>query len=502
MSLLAVDIGSSTCKAVVFATSGQILAQHSCSYLPEFPAPSFAEMNPENFWKSVCTCTQSVAKNLTDAVCAVGFSSHGESFLAIDAHGQPLTNAILNQDSRASDESRWCEQILGRRQLFQVTGLIAHPMYPVPKILWLRKNQPEVFANTKCFVTLIGYLLGRMGFPTYVDYSLASRFLAFNVRKRDWSDEVLAATELSRACLPVPVPTGTIAGKLSAEAAGEMGLAAGTPVVVGGHDQPCAAVGSGATSGGRVSDSIGTYECLLATADEPTLNDKALAGSLNSACHVIPGKFATLAFFPSGIMVKWFHDLFYENGLGEASASEVAGNSKSKLYEYLESHAPAGPTGLCITPHLIGTCNPEFNPRARGVIAGLTPGTGRSHIYKGILEGIAGELAIVAESLAGAVGEFEDIYVTGGGTRSALGLQLRAAISVQRLHVMSTQEAVCLGTAILAGVAIGEYGSIREAVDAVVRESNVVIPNHALASSYHEQLKRYKELRATMVQQA
>lgn len=502
MSLLAVDIGSSTCKAVVFATGGQILARHSCSYSPEFPAPSFAEMSPQNFWDAVCVCTRSVAQNLSDKVCAVGLSSHGETFLAIDAHGQPLSNAILNQDGRAIDESRWCEQVVGRRQLFQVTGLIAHPMYPVPKILWLRKHRPEVFANTNCFVTLIGYLLGRMGFPTYVDYSLASRFLAFDVRKRDWSDEVLSATELSKGCVPLPVPTGTIAGKLRAEAAGELGLPTGTPVIVGGHDQPCAAVGSGVISGGRVSDSIGTYECLLATADEPTLNDKAWAGSLNSGCHVIPEKFATLAFFPSGIMVKWFHDLFYENGLGEPSAGAAAGDSASKHYEYLESHAPAGPTGLCITPHLIGTCNPDFNPRARGVIAGLTAETGRSHIYKGILEGIACELVIVAELLAEAVGEFEDVHVTGGGTRSALGLQLRAAITGRRLHVMSTQEAVCLGTAILAGVAIGEYGSIREAVDGVVRETNVVTPNDALASRYGEQLKRYKGLRSTLLQQA
>jgi xylulokinase len=502
MSLLAVDIGSSTCKAVVFATGGQILAQHSCSYLPEFPAPSFAEMNPENFWNAVCTCTRSVARDLDDTVRAVGLSSHGETFVAIDAHGRPLSKAILNQDSRAMDESVWCEQAIGRRHLFQVTGLIAHPMYPVPKILWLRKHRPEVVANAKCFVTLIGYLLGKMGFPTYVDYSLASRFLAFDVRKHDWSDEILSATELSKLCLPVPVPTGTIAGKLSAEVAGELGLPTGTPVVLGGHDQPCAAVGSGVIGGGRVSDSMGTYECLVATADEPTLNDQALAGSLNSYCHVIPEKFLTLAFFPSGIMVKWFHDLFYENGLGETSASGTAGDSVSKHYQYLESHAPAGPTGLCITPHLIGTCNPEFNPRARGVIAGLTPDTDRARIYKGILEGIACELALVAEVLAEAVGAFEDIYVTGGGTRSALGLQLRAAITGRRLHVMSTQEAVCLGSAILAGVAIGEYGSIPEAVDGLVREGNVLTPNDALRSSYREQLKRYKELRSTVVQRA
>jgi xylulokinase len=133
------------------------------------------------------------------------------------------------------------------------------------------------------------------------------------------------------------------------------------------------------------------------------------------------------------------------------------------------------------------------------LISGLTPATDRAHIYKGILEGLACELTIVVEVLAEAVGEFDDIYVTGGGTRSALGLQLRAALTGRRLHIMSRQEAVCLGTAILAGVAIGEYASIQQAVAGVVEESSVLHPDPAMAASYRGQTKRYKQLRSTVV---
>lgn len=502
MSLLAFDIGSSTCKAVVFATTGEILAQHSFSYTPEFPRPSFAEMNPEKFWDAVCSCSQAVAKNLKEPVRALGLSSHGETFVAVDSHGTPLTNAILNQDSRALHESMWCEDALGRRALFQITGHFAHPMYPIPKILWLRKHNPRIFVATRSFLTLIGYLLQRMGLRPYADYSLASRFLAFDIRKHSWSDEILHAAELSIDCLPVPVPAGTIAGTLNADTASHLGLSPGTPVVVGGHDQPCSALGSGVIDSGRVSDSLGTYECLLAASDSPNLNAKALASSLNSYCHVVPDKFVTLAYFPSGIMVKWFHDLLFANGLSEAPRNVPAGNGGIDHYAYLEARAPEGPTGLCVTPHLIGTCNPEFNPRARGLIAGLSARTDRADIYKGILEGLACELSILAEVLAEAVGNFEDIYVTGGGTRSALGLQLRAALTGCRLHVMSRQEAVCLGTAILAGVAVGEYANIPQAVSALVEESAVVAPNKDLSASYREQLKRYKDLRSVAVTRA
>jgi len=503
VSLLAIDIGSSSCKAVAFAADGTILAEHSSHYTPEFPRPGFAVIDPEKFWGSVCLSCRAVAKNLDDPVQAFCLSSHAETFVAVDSHGEPLTPAILNQDSRAIRESIHCEQLIGRQRLFAITGHFAHPMYPIPKILWLRKHRPEIFASTRSFLTLIGYLLKKMGHPPYVDYSLASRFLAFDVQKLSWSDEILAAVELDKELLPVPVPAGTITGKLNSETANQLGLLSGTPVVLGGHDQPCGALGAGVIGGGRVSDSIGTYECLLAASSAPSLNDEALAASLNTYCHVVPGAFVTLAYFPSGIMVKWFHDLLYGSEAGEvrSEVQDEIQDLESSHYAFLEAHAPKGPTGLCITPHLIGTCNPEFNPRARGLISGLTPATDRGHIYKGILEGLACELAIVAEALAEAVGEFEDIYVTGGGTRSPLGLQLRAALTGRRLHIMSRQEAVCLGTAILAGVAIGEYASIQQAVAGVVEENSVLHPDPAIAASYRCQTERYKQLRSTVVGQ-
>ncbi len=495
MSLLAVDIGSSCCKAVAFATNGKILGEHSTGYTPDFPRPSFAEMDPGKFWDAVCSSCQSAARNLTDPVQAVCLSSHGETFVAVDSHGQPIAKALLNQDNRAVRESRWCEEAIGRQRLFQITGLFAHPMYPIAKILWLRQHVPQVFAATQSFVTLIGYLLQRMGLPPYTDYSLASRYLAFDIRRLCWSDEILSATQLDKARLPVPAPAGTIAGELSSETASQLGIPSGTPVVLGGHDQPCSALGAGVIGSGRVSDSIGTYECLLAASDAPSLCEKALEASLNSYCHVVPEKFVTLAYFPSGIMVKWFHDLLYASGSAEVRADALAQDLEASHYAYLESHAPEGPTRLCITPHLIGTCNPDFNPRARGLIAGLEPGTGRAHLYKGILEGLACELSIVTELLAEAVGDFEDIYVTGGGTHSTLGLQLRAALTGRRLHIMSRQEAVCLGAAILAGVAIGEYESIGQAVAALAEESAVLNPDKAIAESYRDQVKRYRQLR-------
>jgi xylulokinase len=489
MSLLAVDIGSSTCKAVAFAATGEILAQHACGYAPEFPAPSHAEINPERFWHAVCRSVQSVAKNLSDPVRALCLNSHGETFVPVNEHNEAIAPAILNQDNRATQEAEWVERTLGRKTLFEITGLVAHPMYPVPKILWLRKHRPEIFTSPVRFLTVIGYILTRLGLPPYVDYSLASRYLAFDTRQQGWSEEILAATGISAECLPVPVPAGTSAGKLSASAANQLGFPVETTVVIGGHDQPCGALGVGVIDSGRVADSIGTYECLLAASDQPCPTDSALAAALNTYCHVVPDKFVTLAYFPSGIMIKWFHDLLYAQNCDSSEAEAIH-------YATLEQEAPAGPTGLCITPNLIGTCNPDFNPHARGIISGLSPNTTRSQIYKGTLEGLACELSEMTGILANAVGDFRDVYVTGGGSGSAMGLQLRAALSGRRLHVMERPEAVCLGGAILAGIACGEYSSLREAVDLVVREVSVISPDREIASAYAGQVKQYRQLRS------
>lgn len=499
MSLLAVDIGSSTCKAVVFASSGEVLAQGSAHYSPEFPAPSFAEIHPDKFWDAVCLSCRNACKYLRDPVQALCLSSHGETFVALDSAGHPLTPAILNQDGRATRESAWLEETIGRERLFQITGLIPHPMYPLPKILWLRKNQPQIFASTNCFVSLTGYLLHKMQLPAYVDYSLASRYFAFDVRRQSWSEEILNAADLNKDLLPVPAPAGTIVGKINAEAADQLGIPAGASVVLGGHDQPCGALGSGVIAAGPVADSMGTYECLVATSDAPALSEKALHASLNSYCHVVPGKFVTIAYFPSGIMLKWFHDLLYADGAQETRTSTA--DFESAHYASLESHVPAGPTGLCVTPHLIGTCNPEFNPSARAVISGLGPATDRAQLYKGILEGIACELSIITEALAGALGDFHDIYATGGGAHSTLGLRLRASLTGRRIHIMRCQEAVCLGTAILAGVAVGKYSSIADAVTTVVKDCMTIEPDHELAASYCQQIKHYRQLRSIMVQQ-
>ena len=492
MSLLSIDIGSSSCKAVAFASEGRILADLSRSYTPDVPRPSWAEMSPDIFWNSFCELTREIAQRVSvDPVEVVGISSHGETFVAVDDHREAVRPAILNIDNRAVAQADWFKSNFDPKRIFEITGLAIHPMYPIPKILWLRENEPEIFRSTRKFLAVPSYLLLRLGLEVCVDYTQASRFLAFDVLRKCWSDEILGACGLSSDCLAGPVPTGTVAGHVSPSMARNLGLRDGVAVVIGGHDQPCAALGVGVVGAGRVSASLGTYECLLASSDAPSVNDAAYAASLNTYCHVVPDRYVTLAYFPSGIMLDWFLKLLRDDHrTDEASIASVC--------QALEGRAPAGTSGLLVTPHLLGSCNPDFDPAATAVISGLRPAMDAAHIYKGILEGIACEFANMADLLRSVAGPFHDVYVTGGGCRSQLGLKLRAAMSSCRLHRMHGDEAVCLGTAILAGVAAGKYKDIASAIKQLVRVADTVEPDPGRSAEYGAYMARYRLLYSSL----
>lgn len=492
MSLLAIDMGSSSCKALAFALDGRILGEQSYPYSPAIPHPSWAEMPAEKFWSAFSGVTRALANAVPqDPIDVVAISSHAETFVPVDGQMQAVGPAILNTDNRAVEQANWMAGTLDPRRIFDVTGLTVHPMYPVPKIVWMRENKHDIFQTAAKFLGVVDYLLTRLGLPPFIDYSLASRFLAFDIRRKRWSDEILSACELTADRFAIPVPAGTVIGKLTSPVAKDLGLQEGTAVVVGGHDQPCAALGLGVIDPGRVSASLGTYECLLAASETPALNDAAYCANLNTSCHVVSDRYATIAYFPSGIMLEWFVHLLSADRAGSTS-------SVGEMCAALEARVPEGPTGLCIAPHLLGTCNPDFNPYATGVMVGIRPEIGAAHIYKGILEGVACELSAMAELLQRVTGPFDDLYVTGGGCRSLLGLRLRAAITGCRLHQMHCPEAVCLGTAILAGVGAGKYSGFPEAIARLVQITDTIHPDRKMGDEYRPQLQQYRQVYSSL----
>ena len=492
MSLLGVDLGSSQCKVVAVSASGEILAVSTRRYTPVSPGHAMLELDPNIFWQATSEAIREVAGQIAEPVVALAVGSHGETIIPVDGHGDAVGPAILNADNRAIDEAGWFERQMGREHIYRITGAVAHPMYAVPKICWLRKHNPDMYAAASGFVSAADYILIRMGLSRYTDYSLASRMMAFDVHSRGWSEEILDMAELSKEQFSEPVQAGTIAGKLSRTAAAELGLDAGTIVALAGHDQPCGALGTGAIGPGMVADSAGTYECLAVTSDEPRLSDLSLASSLNSYCHVVSGKYITLSFFPAGIMTRWFMDKLASH---EAQSALESGED---IYACFDRKSPENPSGLIITPHLIGSCNPYWNPNARGVITGLTLQTDLYSIYKGIQEGICSEFAVNAKVLSQVSGEFDTVRITGGGARSSFGLRLRASLSGLSMLTLRNPEAVCLGGAMLAGIASGIFSDPDDAIHHLVHIADTVLPDSSLMARYSNQLENYDKVYAAL----
>ena len=492
MSLLGIDIGSSSCKGVVFSVDGKVLASSNKSYSTINAGPSMVEIDPRTFREAVFMVIRDICGHVkSDPVEALAISSHGETTIPVDKDGIPVGPAIMNSDNRALDETRWWDKTFGKEEIYEITGVPLHSMFSLNKILWIRKNIPEWYSGTKRFLSVGDYILTQLELPPFTDFSLASRTMAFDINTRRWSEKILDHCEISPEKLGIPVASGTVAGIISKKIAKDLGLNEGTIVAVGGHDQPCGALGAGAINDGDVYDSAGTYECITAVSGKPMNNKKAFKYSLNSYCHVVPEKFVTLGFFPAGIVSGWFVEKFC--GEDRLNAHET----NKDLYDVLSENTLMfchGPTGLTVTPHFVGSCTPYWDVRAKGVMAGFTPEMTKYHLYKAIYEGISCELAVNICALEEIVGGISEMTINGGNSRSLFTVQLRADITGKTIHILKNEEAVCLGAAILAGISIGVFKSAEDAVNKVVQIEKNIMPDISTKAVYDKQIKRYSTI--------
>jgi len=486
MSLLGLDIGSTSIKGVVFDEVGGILSQASASYKTVWQGNT-AEADAMDMWKAASEVIRRASEKSPD-IEAIGISSHGETFVPVDGDFKPVYNAVMNSDNRAVTETASWEKDNGKKRIYGITGMPLHTMFAVNKIMWMSKNKPEVAKETNLFLSAGDFILAQLGVKPLTDYSLAGRTMGFDVSRRGWSEEILKEAGIRLENMPECVPSGTLAGRLGAQAAQRLGLKKGTAVAVGGHDQPLSALGCGAIESGHVTDSAGTYECLAAISDTPRNTDAAFACNLNSYCHAAAGKYITLAFFPAGFAINWFIDEFCCEDKVRAEQKGIS------VYAYLSEKVQKDPTGLCVTPHLVGACNPYWDMRAKGAIYGITPGASRHKLFKAVYEGIAMELALNTDVLERTCGAFDTVRISGGNAKLPFSLQLRADITGKRFDTMDTRETVCKGAAMLAGLSCGTYRDLADAVQNTVHTDKRYTPDTAVHESYALQKAAYDAL--------
>jgi xylulokinase len=489
---LGLDIGTSGTKALLITTDGAVAATATAEYPLSTPRPQWAEQDPLDWWHAVCAVSRSVIAKAAvppSAIKGIGLSGqmHGSVFL--DSQGGVIRPAILWCDQRTQAECDWITEQAGRENLVRYIGNPVLTGFTAPKIVWLRRNEPDSYARVRQVLLPKDYIRWKLTRAFATEVSDASGTALFDVAGRRWSGAMLSAAGIPASWMPECVESVLVTGAVTDEAAALTGLLAGTPVVGGAGDQAAGAVGSGIVETGIVSSTVGTSGVVFAYADLPAV-DPGLR--VHTFCHAVPGKWHTMGVVLSaGGSLRWLRDTFYATEAGVAKASGA------DIYNVIADEAagvPAGSEGLVFLPYLTGERTPHPDPHARGVFFGITLRHGRPHFARAVLEGVAYALADTFDIFRALDIRITQVRASGGGAKSSLWRHIHADVTGHPHVALQVDEGPALGVALLAAVGTGAYATVADACRAVVRLGDATAPDPAHESVYRGTRDVYRAL--------
>ena len=488
---IGIDIGTSATKGLLVAADGTVLASASVAYPLLTPKPGWTEQAPEAWWDATVKVVRALLAEAPDTeVLALGLAGqmHGSVFL--DAAGQVIRPALLWNDGRTGAEVAEIEQIVGRERLIGISGNAASAGMQAPKILWLRANEPAAYARVHRVLLPKDFIRYRLTGAAFTDPADASGTLLFDLARRDWSPELLAALDIPRAWLPDVVESPDLAGRLSAEAAALTGLPEGLPLVGGAGDNAAAALGAGVVAPGQGVVSLGTSGTIFVHGDHPMIDPN---GALNGFCAAVPGGWHSMGvILAAGGALRWYRDAV---AFDERRAAGESGRDVFDLLMQEVADVPAGAEGLFFLPYLSGERSPHMDASARGAWVGLTLSHDRRHLVRAVVEGVgfAFRDCLVRMQAQGAT--MERLVVVGGGAKSEIWRGVLASQLGVDLVVPASEEGPAMGGAILAMVGAGVHADVPAAVRAMVPATGApTAPDAALADAYGELHERYARL--------
>lgn len=476
--LLGLDIGTSSCKAVLIDERARVAAVASVEVPLEIPRPGWTQQNPADWWSAAVRAVRRVGEMVSGKldVAAVGLTGQMHGLTLLDASGGVLRPAILWNDQRTAAE---CDEITRRVGPERVLALTGNPVltgFTAPKLLWVKRHEPDAFSRIAHILLPKDYIRYKLSGACASDVADASGTSLFDVGRRTWSDEMCAALDVPHAWLPEVAESPTVTARISPAAAAETGLRAGTPVVAGAGDQAAQAVGAGIVREGIVGVTIGTSGVVFAASGRYQPEPR---GRLHAFCHAVPG------------MWHWMGVMLAAGGSFEW-LSATLGVSHETLLSEAAAVAP-GSDGLLFLPYLSGERTPHADPHARGVFFGLSLAHGRGHLARAVLEGVAFGLRDARELLREMGLATNDLRVSGGGARSALWRQIVADVFNEPVAAVEVPEGAAFGAALLAGVGAGVWSDVGAAASAAGLRAEKEAPS-AAAGHYAEVYPRYRAL--------
>jgi xylulokinase len=483
---LGVDVGTSAVKATLVDERGRVAGAASRAQALATPRPGWAEQKPQGWWAGTAAAIKELlgaAKVLPARVAAVGLSGQMHSSVFLDRANAVIRPALLWCDGRTTDECRDVTARVGEAQLARWVGNPALEGFTLPKVLWLRRHEPAAWARLAKVVLAKDYVRFRLTGVLASEPSDASATLMYDVANRRWSEPLLRALELPPALLPDVGASTEVLGAVTREAAKQTGLAVGTPVVGGGADNACGAVGVGLVAPGEAVASWGTSGTVLTPTAEPRVDPGMRA---HTFCHVVPDTWYLMGvMLTAGGAFGWFaRELAKDLRRGDV---ELALNREA-------ARVPPGALGLTFLPYLQGERTPHRDAAARGAFVGLSLAHGRAHLARAVAEGICFGLRDSLEILRGLAPELDRVLVTGGGAKSAFVRRLQADVYGLPVQRVNREEGPAYGAALLAAVGARAFPDLRAACSATLKRLAPEAPHRARHDAYAAPYARYRAL--------
>jgi len=498
-ALLGIDLGTTGVKAALFATEdGDVLASAFVDYPLVHPHPGWAEQHPDDWWQATIIAIRSC---LADSVrhriaptdiCGIGLSGQMHGVVLLDAEQQVLRPCIIWADQRSEAQCQWMTERVGAARLIELVSNPALPGFSASKVLWVRDNEPEIFARTRTIVLPKDYIRYRLTGVMAIEISDAAGTCLLNVKEGKWSHEVLEAIRCDPALLPPVIAADAISGTSTKEVASLTGLPTGIPVAGGGADNACGAVGNGVVRSGLALVSIGTSGVVLTHAAIPQVDTSGPVPRVHTFNHAIPHAWYLMGVTQAaGLSLRWVRDNI---GLPERVLERWSGLDAYELLAKEAAGVPPGSDGLIFLPYLQGERTPHLDASARGGWIGLMASHDRRHLIRAVLEGVAFSLKDCFTIIGEQGLQLEQIRATGGGAKSSLWRQIIADVLGVELVTTNAQEGPAFGAALLAGVASGVYASVEQACKTIVQVRERTEPCPEAGRIYAESYEVYHAL--------
>ena len=483
MLYLGVDLGTSSVKVLLVDETGAVRKTASRTYPLEFPQPGGSQQNPADWWNAVEACIPELLEGEDKSQVAglsVGGQMHG--LVVLDENDQVIRPAILWNDGRTGRETEELNADFGKEKLLSLVGNIAFAGFTAPKLLWMRRNEPELFQKIKKIMLPKDYLVYRLTGVHSCDYSDASGMLLLDVANRRWSPELLNYCSVTEEQMPKLFESYESVGTVLPEIAAQLGLPEGVVVAAGAGDNAAAAVGTGTVGNGCCNVSLGTSGTVFISSDDFRLPPE---GNLHAFAHADGAYHLMGCILSAASAYGWW-------------TKEILKATSDNDEQNPITDEDLGRNPVFFLPYLMGERSPHNDPAARGAFLGMSMDTTRCQMTQAILEGVAFAIRDSVE-IARSLGiEITESGLCGGGAKSDLWRKIMANVLNMEMQVPVQEEGAGYGGAILAMVAAGAYGSVREACDKLRTERRIYKPDPAIAARYEQRYQVFKSLYPTL----